>query len=94
MDSICLYFFELFYHFIYKFNNINYKTLYLTFEASLVAQMVKKLPSMQDTWVRSLGGEDPLEKGMANHSSFLCLENSMDRGVWEATVHGVSKSQT
>ena len=56
--------------------------------------MVKKLPSMQDTWVRSLGGEDPLEKGMANHSSFLCLENSMDRGVWEATVHGVSKSQT
>ena len=53
--------------------------------------MVKKLPSMQDTWVRSLGGEDPLEKGMANHSSFLCLENSMDRGVWQTTVHGVAK---
>ena len=35
--------------------------------ASLVAQMVKKLPAMQETWVRSLGGEDPLEKGMATH---------------------------
>ena len=77
-----------------KFNNINYKTLYLTFEASLVAQMVKKLPSMQDISIRSLGGEDPLERGMATHSSFLCLENSMDREILEATVHGVAKSQT
>ena len=37
--------------------------------ASLVAQMVKSLPAMQETWVRSLGREDPLEKGMATHSS-------------------------
>ena len=37
----------------------------------LVAQIVKKLPTKQETWVRSLGGEDPLEKGKANHSSFL-----------------------
>ena len=33
--------------------------------------MVKNLPAVQETWVRSLGGEDPLEKGMANHSSIL-----------------------
>ena len=40
-------------------------------EFSLVAQMVKDLPVMQETWVRSLGWEDPLEKGMATHSSTL-----------------------
>ena len=40
-------------------------------KTSLVAQMVKKLPAIQETWVRSLGQEDPLEKGMATHSSIL-----------------------
>ena len=39
--------------------------------ASLVAQAVKNLPAMQETWVQSLGQEDPLEKGMATHSSIL-----------------------
>ena len=39
--------------------------------ASLVAQTVKNLPAMQETWVRSLGWEDPLEKGKATHSSIL-----------------------
>ena len=39
--------------------------------ASLVAQLVKNLPAMQETWVRSLGWEDPLEKGMATYSSIL-----------------------
>ena len=39
--------------------------------ASLMAQMVKNLPALQDTWVWSLGGEDPLEKGMPTHSSIL-----------------------
>ena len=39
--------------------------------ASLVAQLVKNLPAMQETWVRSLGWEDPLEKGKATHSSIL-----------------------
>ena len=47
----------------------------------LVAQMVKKLPAIQETWVLSLGWEDLLEKGMATHSS-SCLENPMDRGAW------------
>ena len=37
--------------------------------ASLVVQMVKNLPAMQETWVQSLGWKDPLEKGMATHSS-------------------------
>jgi len=39
--------------------------------ASLVAQLVKNMPAMQETWVRSLGWEDPLEKGKATHSSVL-----------------------
>ena len=39
--------------------------------ASLVAQLVKNLPAMQETWVRSLGWEDPLENGTATHSSIL-----------------------
>ena len=60
--------------------------------ASLVAQMVKNPPAIQEIQVRSLGWEDPLEKGMALHYS--CLENSMDRGAWWATVHGVAKSRT
>ena len=42
-----------------------------SFLASLVAQMVKNLPAMQETWVLSLGWEDPLKKEMATHSSFL-----------------------
>ena len=54
--------------------------------------MMKHLPAMQEIQVRSLGWEDPLEKGMALHYS--CLENSMDRGAWWATAHGVAKNQT
>ena len=49
------------------------KKLYL-FSASLVAQMVKNLPAMQETQVQSLGPEDPREKEMATHSSILALE--------------------
>ena len=62
--------------------------------ASLVAQRLKHLPAMQETQVRSLGWEDPLEKEMATHSSILGLENPMDREAWWATVHGVAKSRT
>ena len=49
--------------------------------ASLVAQRLKRLPAMQETQVRSLGWEDPLEKEMATHSSILGLENPMDGGA-------------
>ena len=49
---------------------------------------------MQETWVRSLGWEDPLEEDMAIHSSILTWRIPMDRGAWWATVHGVTESQT
>jgi len=58
-------------------------------------QKVKNPPVMTVTWVRSLGWEDPLEEGMATHSSILAWRIPMDRGAWWATVHGmVAKSQT
>ena len=47
---------------------------------SLVAQMVKNLPVMRKTWLRPLGWEDSLEKGMATHSSILVWRIPMDRG--------------
>ena len=58
--------------------------------ASLVAQMVKNLPSMQETWVQSPGWEDPLEKGMATHSSILAwrIPQTEEPGGLH-TVHGV-----
>ena len=56
--------------------------------------MVKNPPAMQETQVWYLGQEDPLQKGMATHSQYSCLENPMDRGAWRATVHGVTKSWT
>ena len=87
-----------------------------------MAQTVKNPPAMQETWVRFLDWEDPLEKGkeFQNNCNILAwripwteepgrlqsmglqsqtlqysgLEDSMDRGAWQATVHGVAKSQT
>ena len=53
--------------------------------------MVKDPPAVQNTQVRSLGWEDPLEKGMATHSS-IHLENPMDRGAWWATIYEIAKS--
>ena len=52
------------------------------------------MQEMLETWVGSLGGEDPLEEEMATHSSVLVWKNPMDRVAWQATVHGVAKSQT
>ena len=60
----------------------------------ILAHLVKNPPAKQETPVRFLGQEDPLEKKMATHSSIRILEYSMDRVAWQATVHGVSKSRT
>ena len=65
------------------------------FRVSLVAQSVKNLPAVWETWVRSLGWEDPLEEGMATHSSILAWRIPMiTREACRATVHGVTKSWT
>ena len=62
--------------------------------ASLVTQTVKDLPAMRETWVRSLGWEDPLEEDMATHYSILAWGISMNREAWWATIHGVANGRT
>ena len=59
-----------------------FKMFYVHEGASLVAQMVKNPPEMEDTWVRFLDWEDPLEEGMEAHSSVLAWRILMDRGAW------------
>ena len=48
--------------------------------------MVRNLPAMRETWVRSLGWEDPLERRMATHSEYSCLENPKNRGAWRTIL--------
>ena len=64
----------------------------MVFLLSLVLQMVKNLSIMWETWVESLGWKAPLENG--NPFQYSRLENSMDVEAWQATVHGITKSQT
>ena len=59
-----------------------------------MAQIEKRLPAIEETWVQSLGSEDPLEKGNDNPLQYSCLENPMDGEAWQATLHGVAESQT
>ena len=78
------------YKYIYTHTHYIYIYIYIhihIYRTSLVAQMVKYLPTKRETWVLSLGQEDPLEK-------CSCLENPMDRVVCYATVHGVTESDT
>ena len=74
--------------------SICYVPSWLLYWASLVAQTVKNLPTMWESWVQSLGWEDPLEEGMATHSNILAWRIPMNRGAWWATVHRVAKSRT
>ena len=60
----------------------------------MVAQAVKNPPAVQETQVPSLGPEDPLEMGMATHSTEFLARESHDRGTWWATVHEVTKRWT
>ena len=63
----------------------------LGFPGGLAVKNLPTVQELQETQVQSLGQKDPLEEGMATHS---CLENPMDRGAWQATIHGVSESRT
>ena len=70
---------------------VNILRLECTSRASLVAQIVKNLPAVQETWVQFLGQEDPLEKGMATHSSILTWRIPWTEEAGGAIVHGVVK---
>ena len=63
-------------------------------ETSVVAQTVKRLPTMQETRVQSLGWEDPLEKEVATHSTILAWRIPVDKGAWWAAIYGVMKNLT
>ena len=64
-----------------------------TYTPSLVARLVKNPPATQETRVWFLSQEEPLEKHITTFQ-YSCLENSMDRGIWWAKAHRVTKSQT
>ena len=78
-------------------NELRYPTNYFSmciYKGSLVAHMVKNLPAMQETQVWSLGEEDPLEKGMATHSSILAWRTPWTEEPGRLQIHGVAKSRT
>ena len=56
-----------------------------------MAQLVKNLPAMWETWVQFLGWEDPLEKEIATYSSILAWKIRMDRGAWQSISHVVAR---
>ena len=62
--------------------------------ASLIAQTVKNLPAMQETWVQPPGSERSPVEGHGNPLHYSCLENPMDREAWQSTVHRVAKNRT
>ena len=66
-DHICI----SYYFTVHNSSLVFFLVIYLLAGPSLVAQLVKNPPTMQENWVRSLGWEDPLEKGKATHSSIL-----------------------
>ena len=62
-----------------------------TASRNTVAQLVKNLPAMQETWGSIPGSERSPGEGNGNPLQYSCLKNPMDRGAWQATVHGVAK---
>ena len=82
-----------------KYNNWNSKFCHcslVNFIYTLLPNLLTALHPyfMKETQVCSIGREDPLEKGMAIHSSIVCLENPMDRAAWWAIVHGITMGRT
>ena len=68
--------------------------MFINMETSLVAQMVKNSPAVQEMWVQSLGQEDPLEEGTATHSSILAWSILWTEELSGLQSSGVAKSQT
>ena len=83
-----------FFCFFVFFFLVTFIYLFGCIKASLVAPVVKNLPAMQETWVQSLGWEDPLEKGTAIHSSILAWRIPWTEEPGGAIVPRVTKSQT
>ena len=80
--------------FFCKIGDYLMESYYLPYGASQVAQRVKNLSAMWETWVQSLGWEDPLEEGMATHFSIPAGRIPWSEKPGRTPVHGVSKSRT
>ena len=65
-----------------------------SYQSSIQALMIQNLPLMQETCIRSLGREDPLEEGMETHSNILAWRIPWTEEPGGATVHGVAKGRT
>ena len=76
------------------FHSVILLSTYPAIRASLVAQLVKNLPAIQETRVQSLGSEDPLEKGMATHPIFLPGESHGQRSLVGYSPQGLKESDT
>ena len=63
-------------------------------ETAVLVGLITQQQDEAETWFRTLGWEDPLEEGMATHTSILVWRIPMDGGAWWATVRGVAKCQT
>jgi len=87
LSLFCLLYSELMGHFIHHTRH-NFSLGPLCFPGGSEG---KESPAIRETWVQSLGWEDPLEKHMATHSSILAWRSSVDKGIWQAVVHGVTK---
>ena len=74
----------------YQNSYLGYQDTKLTYRGFPSGSAVKNLPPMQETQVQSLGWENPLEEGMATHSSILAWRIPMDRGAWWAMSCGVT----
>ena len=72
----------------YPLSPLLFSTACKVLRASLVAQLVKNSPAMPETWVGSLGWEVPLDE---KPSSILAWKISVERGAWQATVHGLQR---
>ena len=79
------------YLYIYIYIHIFVKVHIFFLWTFLVAQKVKNLPALQEIWVWTMGWEDLLAKGMATHFSIFFLGNTMNRGAWWATIHGLQR---
>ena len=65
-----------------------------SWKGDLAGSNSRNLPAVLETWTLSLDWENPLEEGMASHSSILAWRMPMDRGAWRTTAHGVAESDT
>ena len=79
---------------LFLYNSSVYSCHLFLISSALLAQMVKSLPVVWETWVRSLGGKDPLGKGNGNPLQYSWLENPMDGVAWQTTAHEIAKSRT